>query len=130
KVKHIIHECDFNQGRCESNITLSVSRTDNDEDIAESSLSAPAKISQYELGDSIKRSTLPTHLGGKLSSQPFDETWDGYIGNDQVQIGAKPYPEQFIISTPAIESEQAPTDYQANLTYQINVPNELLLLSA
>lgn len=130
KVKHTIHECDFSQGRCETSITLSVSRTDNDEAVADSSLNAPAKISQYKLGDSIKRNILSTHLGGKLSSQPFDETWDGYIGNEQVQIGAKPYPEQFIISTPAIESEQAPTDYQANLTYQISVPNELLLLSA
>ncbi len=130
KVKHIIHECDFNQGACQTTVTMAISRTDNDNQIIENVLTPPNKISYIESSDSIKREYLSTHLGGNANSPQYSETWDGYTGNQQLQPSAAIYPERFAISTPAIETEQAPIDFNTSQQYQINIPNELLLLSA
>ncbi len=130
KVRHIIHECDFNLGKCETSVTFSISRTDNDEPRVAQALVAPDKISNPVNGDLIIRTILPSHLGGKLNSPLYDENWDGYIGNEHPEVGAQPYQERFIVPTPAIEKEQIPGIYHASTRYHIDVPNELLLLSA
>ncbi len=130
KVKHLIHECDFNQGACQTTVTLAISRTDNDNQIIEGVLTPPRKINYIESNDSIKREYLSTHLGGNISSGQYNETWDGYTGNQQQQPMAPIYPERFAISTPAIEAEQAPVEFSISYKYKIMVPNELLEMSA
>jgi hypothetical protein len=130
KVKHIIHECDFNRGACQTTVTMAISRTDNGGQIIENALIPPSKINHIESNDSIKREYLSTHLGGNTNSLEYNETWDGYTGNQQLQPGAPIYPERFAISTHAIEVEQVPIEFNASYQYQINLPNELLLLSA
>ncbi len=130
KVKHIIHECDFNQGLSLSTISFAVSRTENDSEAAESEFTPPAKINQLGEAGSPMRISLPTHLGGKLSSPEFDDSWDGYTGNERLEANAKPYPERFAVTAPAIEEAQAPIEYGMSQTYEFNIPNELLLLTA
>lgn len=130
KVKHIVHECDFNQGLCQSTITIAVSRTDDDMQINEAAFSPPQKVNRLgEVGD-MMRIILPTHLGGRLDSLPYDEKWDGYTGNKRLEPGAKDYPEKFAITVPAIDSGQAPVNYESYYRYDFSIPNELLLLSA
>ncbi len=130
KVKHIIHECDFNQGLSLSTISFVVSRTENDDLVAELEFTPPAKITQLGEAGYPMRISLPTHLGGKLASPEFDDLWDGYTGNEKIEANAKPYPERFAITAPAIEEAQAPVEYLISQTYELNIPNELLLLTA
>lgn len=73
KVKHIIHECDFNKGSCLSTVTFAVSRTDNDTFFPESTLALPYEdIADEPTGEALHIS-LPTHLGGTLSALEYDE---------------------------------------------------------
>lgn len=131
KVKHIIHECDFNQGSSITTITIAVSRTDNDTKVNDSDLIAPEKpatLGEPKIGQN--QISLPTHFGGEIDSDAYDNTWEGYTGNYQIQPGATAYPERFMITTPEIEAAQAPIEYQFQHTYQMNIPNEPLSLSA
>lgn len=130
KVKHIIHECDFNQGSCVTTITFAVSRTDDDNSVVDSILTLPSKISLLGEPGNLPRIDLSTNLGGRHSSQSYDESWDGYTGNENGEPGAKTYPEKFAITTPSIDSAQAPVEHYVSRQYHINIPNELLLLSA
>lgn len=129
KVKHVIHECDFNQGSCLSTISIAVSRTDNDNFVQQTSMVLRSK--QPKLGEGNKIViTLPTHLGGKVTSEPYNELWDGYTGNEKLETGTTPYPERFAITAPGVETAQTPEDHHFALQFDIAIPNELLLLTA
>lgn len=130
KVKHVIHECDFNQGSCITTIAIAVSRTDNDDSVLETGLAL--QFSQKTLTEEGKRIqiSLPTHLGGRKSALPYNDAWDGYTGNEKLEPGAKPYPERFAITAPGVESAQAPEDHDIAFQFDIAIPNELLLLTA
>lgn len=131
KVKHIIHECDFNEGSCLTTVTLAVSRTDSEIEVDEGALELPAKVAK--LGNPKIHSEvvdLPTRFGGDKASETFDNNWEGYTGNLHLPPGAEAYPERFSVATPAIEDAQAPVTYPFSYSYQISIPNELLALSA
>jgi len=130
KVKHIIHECDFNQGSSQSTITIAISRTDDEMEVCDIPLIPPNKINQLgEEGLQINIA-LPTYLGGKKVSLEYNDTWDGYSGNERSERGGKIYPEKFSITVPGVEEAQSPINYHLNNQYEISIPNELLLLSA
>ncbi|MGE3319663.1 MAG: hypothetical protein AB7I18_10250 [Candidatus Berkiella sp.] len=130
KVKHIIHECDFNQGSCITTIAVAVSRTDNDDAVLETGLVLQLnQKAQPEEGKKIQIS-LPTHLGGRKSALPYNDAWDGYTGNEKLEPGAKTYPERFAITAPGIETAQVPEDHHFPYQFDIAIPNELLLLKA
>lgn len=130
KVKHVIHECDFNQGSCITTIAIAVSRTDNDNEVLEKGL--VFQLSQKAQPEEAKKIQiiLPTHLGGRKSALPYNDALDGYTGNEKLEPGAKPYPERFVITAPGIESAQAPEDHHIPFDFDIAIPNELLLLTA
>lgn len=130
KVKHVIHECDFNQGSCITTIVVAVSRTDNDEPVLETGLTLPLDQITQPIEGEPPQVILPTHLGGKVSAPPYNDDWDGYTGNEKLEPGAKPYPERFAITAPGIETAQAPEDHHIPLQFDIAIPNELLLLTA
>ncbi len=130
KVKHVIHECDFNQGSCITTIAVGVSRTDNDDAVLETGLAL--QFSQKAQPEECKKIqiSLPTHLGGRKSALPYNDAWDGYTGNEKLEPGAKLYPERFAITAPGIESAQVPEDDHITFQFDISIPNELLLLTA
>lgn len=130
KVKHIVHECDFNQGSCQTTITIAVSRTDNDDIVNETGFMLPVKDNQWDEMSNPIKIFLPSNLGGKISSPVYDETWDGYTGNEKLEPNVKPYPERFAITVPAIEEAQQPISSHINYKFDIVIPNELILLTA
>lgn len=130
KVKHVIHECDFNQGSCITTIAVAVSRTDCDEPVLENGLALPLPQIAQHTTSKLPQISLPTHLGGRKSALPYNDAWDGYTGNEKLEPGAKSYPERFAITAPGIESAQAPEDNHIKFQFDISIPNELLLLTA
>ncbi|MFO1259092.1 MAG: hypothetical protein U1E78_11875 [Gammaproteobacteria bacterium] len=130
KVRHIIHECDFNQGSSLTTITIAVSRTDSNEEVNESRLGLPVRPSGHGSPQGDRQAVALPRFGGAASSEAFNEDWDGYTGNTQVQPGVTSYPERFVVPTPEIDEAQAPSDVHTTEHYQINIPNEYLILNA
>ncbi|MFO1259049.1 MAG: hypothetical protein U1E78_11660 [Gammaproteobacteria bacterium] len=131
KIKHIIHECDFNEGSSQTTVTLAVSRTDDTNVIEDSILIAPPKLSSLGTAPTNQnRVFLSSHLGGTIAAPAYDSAWEGYTGNIKAQAGVEVYPERFTITTPEINAAQAPTETLRHQQYQMSIPNELLELRA
>lgn len=130
KVKQIAHQCDFEQGSSLSTITLAVSRTDDLSDVYETALSLDHQIDLGMPPEAPHRVELPTHFGGALNTPVFNTTWDGYSGNTLIEPNAIAYPEQFALSIPEIVEAQTPLNKIFSQEYHVEIPNELLEMSA
>lgn len=68
---------------------------------------------------------LPTQLGGKIDSPPYDEALDGFAGNYPTIL--EPYPRRFQITAPEIPADhQDEFEAEAAVTYRVAVPNDRL----
>jgi len=131
KIVHIVHECNIASGSCVTSITLGVSKTDNDKVVNDSVLQAPQIASSSNKNITTNnRIRLKTHFGGPLDAPEYDESLTGYSGNTLALFrpGASLYPQRFVITTPAIDT--TPRNINAEKTYKISIPDELLLLEA
>ena len=70
--------------------------------------------------------SLPTQLGGRSTSPPFDEERDGFAGNYSMidnNVGQEPYPRRFAITAPEIP-ETLRDEHKVSITaeYQVAIP--------
>ncbi len=72
---------------------------------------------------------LETHIGGRASSPPFEETWLGFTGNYSAGDGQNQYPRNFRAKTHDIPAEYRDERTAiAERTYRVGVPIDLLEL--
>lgn len=75
---------------------------------------------------------LPTQLGGRSTSPPFDDERDGFAGNYSMidnDVGQEPYPRRFAITAPEIP-ETLRDEHKVSITaeYQVAIPADPLEL--
>ncbi|OLU23878.1 hypothetical protein [Pseudomonas sp. PA27(2017)] len=72
---------------------------------------------------------LGTHIGGRVDSPPFDETWLGFTGNYSVTTSDETYPRNFRAKTHDILAEyRDERTATAERSYRVGIPDDLLEL--
>jgi len=78
--------------------------------------------------DSYTVTNLPTQLGGRTDSPPYDDELPGFAGNYSTGSGEQ-YPRRFdlpAVEIPAEQRDELPVPIEA--TYRVAIPNDLLEL--
>ncbi|MCP1675440.1 hypothetical protein J2T57_002590 [Natronocella acetinitrilica] len=133
KVWRLVHTMDFSEdGQVpQTQITLAVSRAGGD-GVTEPAWELPTPPDTQAPGDPPDALTLlPTQLGGKASSPPYDEDQAGFAGNYSViELGTETYPRRFTVASPEVDAgARDPVEAEATAIYSVAVPHEPLELT-
>lgn len=120
---------DIGRGKAISQVEVAVSRT--------SGLGIPDPVEDPVVPDKpdtvtatnySRSNTLGTHIGGKLTSPPFDDTWDGWMTNYfPEQVGAPHYEQKFVVVTPDIsDGDRQEAKADIDYAYKAQVRNDIL----
>ena len=88
----------------------------------------PASVDEPQPDPGWTYTSLPTQLGKRPESPPYDDALPGFAGNYSVGVGEE-YPRRFDLPAgeiPAEQRDELPVTIEA--TYQVAIPNDLLEL--
>jgi hypothetical protein len=87
----------------------------------------PASVNEPQPGPSTTIE-LPTQLGGRTTSPPYDDELPGFAGNFSTGAGEQ-YPRRFDLDAPEISAElRDERTVPVEATYRVAIPNDLLEL--
>ena len=139
KIKRLVETLDIETGDALSHITLAVSQP-NIGGQTDDSLSAPDSPHVLPVNEASDIKQLDSHYGNLLSSPPDDETWRGYIGNDQLSLlqgaeainkGINFYDERMVIEFPEVSTlERDAQEYENETTINISIPQDNLIVTS
>lgn len=73
---------------------------------------------------------LPTQLGGRHSSPPYDDTLPGFAGNYDNEDGGETYPHRFDLISAEIPAEDRDEEQvEIAATYRVSIPDDVLELT-
>lgn len=133
KCSHRVDVLDFETGSATTRMTVSVMRGSEFEATEEEKIeiATPERINAGPLpvvpgwGVTVN---LPSQIGGKQSSQPYDELLDGFSGNSSVIYpGSEMYPRRMAVTAPEISEEYTDElEGEIEVKYELDIVNDLL----
>lgn len=129
KCRRIVDSFDLAGGEATTTISIAVMRGGGVSD----PLTLPERLGAADAGggngESYSR-TLPTQLGGRLSSPPYDEELDGFAGNySSTTSGTEMYPRRIDAIADEISAEDRDErQLEAERLYRVGIPNDRLEL--
>lgn len=91
-------------------------------------LTPPASVDEPAPLPVASHTELPTQLGKRPSSPPYDDELPGFAGNYSIGVGEE-YPRRFDIDAPEIPADQRDElVVPIERTYRVAIPNDLLEL--
>jgi hypothetical protein len=124
KCSRISHRLDFASGAAVTSLTISIMRGGGE---VSDPITPPASVNEAQPLPSAV-TDLPTQLGGRVDSLPYDDLLPGFAGNYSVIFG-EAYPRRFDVPAAELTVEQRdelPVPISA--TYNVAIPNDLLEL--
>lgn len=129
KCSRRVDTLDFDSGSCITDLTISVMRGGGESD----PLTVPARPGALPDGGggTGPSNNLPTQLGGKLGSDPYDDELPGFSGNYSISQDAtlERFPRRLEIDAdeiPAADRDEHTAE--AYVLYRVGIPNDLLEL--
>ena len=132
KCRRIQHVLDLDSGSAVTTLSIAVRRMGAG---SNQPLTIPPRMGAADGGGggggAAPSNDLPTQLGGKLTSEPYDDEKLGFAGN--YSIPQDPSLEQFPrrMTVEADEIPAADTDervYEGTYTYRVGIPDDLLVM--
>ncbi|WP_314408924.1 hypothetical protein [Pseudomonas kuykendallii] len=125
KFRQIIHEFDIASGSALTTISIAVMRGGGNV----SDPLTPPPYSTSTAARPVGGGSLPTQLGGRTSSPPYNEDLDGFSGNYSVGNAGEQFPRQFKVPAPQV-SDALRDEWKVEIagTYRLAIPNDLLEL--
>lgn len=128
KCSRIAHRLDYATGAAITTLTIRLMRGGG---AVTDPLIPPPSVDEPQPEPSYVGAELPTQLGNRLESPPYDDALPGFAGNFATSDTPTPevYPRRFDIDASEIEAEQRdelPVPIAA--TYRVAIPNDLLEL--
>ncbi|WP_287030059.1 hypothetical protein [Pseudomonas sp. UBA6310] len=125
KCRQITHEFDLASGSALTTISVAVMRGGGDV----SDPLTPPPYSTSTAARPVGGGSLPTQLGGRTSSPPYNEDLDGFSGNYSVGNAGEQFPRQFKVPAPQV-SDALRDEWKVEIagTYRLAIPNDLLEL--
>ena len=118
----LVHELSIDEQTALTTIVQGVSQGGG---VIDDPITVPPAPPSTPEGDVPVLIQLPTQLGGKIDSPPYDEALDGFAGNYPTIL--EPYPRRFQITAPEIPADhQDEFEAEATVTYRVAVPNDRL----
>lgn len=131
KCRRIVDSFDLSSGQAVTTLSIAVMRGGGVSD----PLNLPPRIGAGSSGgggggDSAPSNDLPTQLGGRLSSPPYDDTMEGFAGNySSTTEGTEVFPRRMDSIAPEIPAEDRDERVLASSTlYRVGIPNDTLEL--
>ncbi|GLK88323.1 hypothetical protein [Pseudomonas turukhanskensis] len=129
KCRRIVHDLDFEAGTAITTISIAIMRGGGSSD----ALTAPPRLGVAHVDPGEKATdVLPSQIGGRSDSPPYDEDRDGFSGNyDYIDndVGQEEYPRRITATAPeipaALRDELALT---SESLYRVGIPNNQLEL--
>ncbi|WP_341304733.1 hypothetical protein [Pseudomonas sp. TMP25] len=125
KCVRIAHRLDYGTGSAITTLTLAVMRGGGS---INDPLTPPASVDEPQPASGATPTILPTQLGNRVASPPYDELLAGFAGNYSTGSGEQ-YPRRFDIDgaeIPADKRDELPVPIAA--TYRVAIPNDMLEL--
>lgn len=129
KVRFVEHVLNTDTGEAITSIEVAVYQPNIDSQ-ADDAVSVPA-LADSSVSVSPSGLLLGTYFGGKSSSQPYDPSWTGYIGNYSAsEVPSEIYPLEFRVDIPAVE-DAARNELTATAISTINtaIPQDNLIIN-
>ncbi|MDG9928539.1 MULTISPECIES: hypothetical protein [unclassified Pseudomonas] len=132
KCRRIRHVLDLDSGNANTTLSIAVRRMGAG---SNQPLTIPPRLGAADGGGggggAAPSNDLPTQLGGKFTSEPYDDDLLGFAGN--YSIPQDPSLEQFPrrMTVEADEIPAADTDervYEGTFTYHVGIPDDLLVM--
>lgn len=127
KCRRIVDSFDLASGEAVTTISIAVMRGGGVSDV----LTLPPRLGEGDAGggDDYSR-TLPTQLGGRLSSPPYDAELDGFAGNySSTTAGTEQFPRRIDAVADEIPAEDRDEHrLEADHLYRVGIPNDTLEL--
>lgn len=130
KCRRIVDTFDLGSGEAVTAIGIAVMRGGG----ASDPLTLPARLGGGAGGGggtgSAPANILPTQLGGRLTSPPYDDTLEGFAGNySSVTSGLELFPRRMDAVTDEIPAEDRDErQLETDRLYRVGIPNDLLEL--
>jgi hypothetical protein len=143
KVWGIRHQLDIATGRATTSVTLAISRRGGVGVVEEPALEPIEAPASDPLTEYAKTVWLPFRIGGMVTSDPYQEDWDGYTTNywyddenpdpfaAEDAVIDRTYPEQFTLTTPEItDVDRQAISVGTARRFDIDIPNDELIEEA
>jgi hypothetical protein len=143
KVYAISHQLDITTGRATTRVTLAISRRGGVGVVEEPALEPIEAPASDPLTEYAKTVWLPFRIGGMVTSDPYQEDWDGYTTNywyddenpdpfaAEDAVIDRTYPEQFTLTTPEItDVDRQAISVGTARRFDIDIPNDELIEEA
>lgn len=130
KCRRIVDSFDLASGEAITTISIAVMRGGGISD----PLTLPPRLGSAPGGGSTggdaPANILPTQLGGRIASPPYDDALEGFAGNySSTTAGAEMYPRRIDSVTDEISAaDRDERQLQADRLYRVGIPNDLLEL--
>lgn len=125
KCRQITHEFDLASGSALTTISIAVMRGGGDV----SDPLTPPPYSTSTAGRPSGGGSLPTQLGGRTSSPPYNENLNGFSGNYSSGNAGEQFPRQFKVPAPEIpDAVRDEWKIEIPRTYRLAIPNDPLEL--
>jgi hypothetical protein len=129
KCRRVVDSFDLNSGSAMTSLSIASMRIGGVSD----PLTLPARLGAQAGGGGSSEGysqTLPTQLGGRLSSPPYDEDLDGFAGNySSTTSGTEMYPRRIDSIADEISAEDRDErTLETDVLYRVGGPNDLLEL--
>lgn len=129
KVRRLVDRFDLGTGLAVTTIALAIMRGGGE--VSDPLVLPPLSTAPAEAGGGVSLGgSLPTQLGGKLSSPPFDDEKLGFRGNyKETDSGAEMYPRDVKLAAREIAAAKRDEHVaEASATYRVAIPDDLLEL--
>jgi hypothetical protein len=153
KVRRVTHRLDMDSGDATSEISVALFRHNGAGLVSDTPVAATEKAADPTESAFSRYLQLGMYIGGRDDCPEYDEDWTGYIVNmppyesastdpvDRAQVWARSpdnpglkdriYPEGFHMRYPTISEDYVdPTDATAAATFDVAVPEDLLVLTS
>ena len=143
KIYAISHQLDITTGRATTRVTLAISRRGGVGVVEEPALEPIEAPASDPLTEYAKTVWLPFRIGGMVTSDPYQEDWDGYTTNywyddenpdpfaAEDAVIDRTYPEQFTLTTPEItDVDRQAISVGTARRFDIDIPNDELIEEA
>ncbi len=125
KCRRITDTFDLGSGSALTTLSIAVMRAGGDV----SDPLTPPPYSTSTAARPVGGGNLPTQLGGRTSSPPYNEDLNGFSGNYSVGNAGEQFPRQFKVPAPQV-SDALRDEWKVEIaqTYRVAIPNDLLEL--